>query len=108
MLFSRSNSALGRFQPCGQATINTQEVFAMTNLLTRGLLLLMLGAQLAFSQNIFGSFTGVVTDPSGSVVPNAIVTARNTGTAAAFTSRSDGEGVFWIRTLPVGVYDITG
>src|SRR2546430_8524084 len=80
----------------------------MTNLLIRSLLLLMLGAPFAFSQNIFGSFPGVVTDPSGSVAPNATVTARNTGTAAVFTSRSDGEGAFWIRNLPVGVYDITG
>jgi hypothetical protein len=80
----------------------------MTNLLIRSLLLLMLGAPFAFSQNIFGSFTGVVTDPSGGVAPNATVTARNTGTAAVFTSRSDGEGAFWIRNLPVGVYDITG
>jgi hypothetical protein len=80
----------------------------MTSPLVRGLLIAMLAAPLAFSQNIYGSFTGVVTDSSGSVVPNATITARNTGTAAVFNSRSDGEGVFWIRNLPVGVYDITG
>ncbi len=80
----------------------------MTRLLIRGLLIAMLTAPLAFSQNIFGSFTGIVTDSSGGVVPNATVSARNTATAAVFNSRSDGEGVFWIRNLPVGVYDITG
>ena len=80
----------------------------MPNALIRGLLIVVLAAPFAFSQNIYGSFTGIVTDSSGSVVPNALVTARNTGTAAVFTSRSDGEGTFWIRNLPVGVYAITG
>jgi outer membrane receptor protein involved in Fe transport len=80
----------------------------MTIAFIRGLLIVLLAAPFAFSQNIYGSFTGVVTDSSGSVAPNALVTARNTGTAAVFTSRSDGEGTFWIRNLPVGVYDITG
>jgi len=80
----------------------------MTTAFMRGLLMVVLAAPSAFSQSIYGSFTGIVTDSSGSVVPNAQVTARNTGTAAVFTSRSDGEGTFWIRNLPVGVYDITG
>jgi hypothetical protein len=66
----------------------------MTSALIRGLLIVLLAAPAAFSQNIYGSFTGVVTDSSGSVVPNALVTARNTGTAAVFTSRADGEGTF--------------
>src|SRR5438045_1155185 len=84
-----------------------KERLFMTNLLLRGLLLAVLSAPFAFSQSIFGSFTGVVSDSSGGVAPNAAITARNTGTAAVFNSRSDGEGVFWIRNLPVGVYDIT-
>src|SRR2546427_9423309 len=61
----------------------------------------------AFCQNVNGTFTGVVTDATGAVAPNASVTARNTGTSAAFTAHSDGEGVYWIRNIPVGVYDIT-
>jgi len=78
----------------------------MSNLWMRIALLAMLAAPFSLGQNIFGSFTGVVTDPSGSVAPNAAITARNTATAAVFSGRSDGEGVFWIRNLPVGVYDI--
>src|SRR6266704_1542662 len=61
----------------------------------------------AFCQDVNGTFTGVVTDATGSVAPNASVTARNTGTAATFAAHSDGEGVYWIRNIPVGVYDIT-
>src|SRR5260221_8093283 len=61
----------------------------------------------ALCQNVNGTFTGVITDATGAVAPNASVTARNTGTSAAFAARSDGEGVYWIRSIPVGVYDIT-
>src|SRR5258708_38275208 len=61
----------------------------------------------AFCQSVNGTFTGVVTDSTGAIAPNASVTARNTGTAAASVAHSDGEGVYWIRNSPVGVYDIT-
>ena len=65
-----------------------------------------LTATAAFAQNVTGSFTGLVTDSTGAVVPNAAVTARNTGTAAVFTAQTDEAGVYWLRTLPVGIYDI--
>lgn len=71
------------------------------------LLWVLCGTSLTFGQNINGSFTGVVTDATGSLVPNALVTARNEATAGISNTRSDSEGVFWIRNLPVGVYDIT-
>lgn len=76
--------------------------------LLAGLLLVLLTSPFASAQNIYGTFTGVATDSSGGVAPNVLVTAHNTGTGAVFTSHSDSEGVYWIRNLPVGVYDITG
>lgn len=60
------------------------------------------------AQNVTGSFTGVVTDPTGAVVPNARVNARNTGTSALFPTQTDSEGVYWVRNVPIGVYDISG
>src|SRR5262249_44184944 len=59
-----------------------------------------------YCQNVNGTFTGVVTDATGAVAPNASIMARNTGTSAAFTARGEGEGFYWIRSIPVGVYDI--
>ncbi|MBI3681604.1 MAG: TonB-dependent receptor [Acidobacteria bacterium] len=59
------------------------------------------------AQNVTGSISGVVTDGTGAVVPNAIVTAVNTGTHATFTAASGGEGVYNIRAIPIGVYDLT-
>ncbi len=60
------------------------------------------------AQNTTGTFTGIVHDSSGGIVPNVNITARNTGTSATFTARTDGEGIYFLRTVPVGVYDIVG
>ena len=60
----------------------------------------------ARAQNVSGSITGVVTDSSGGVVPSAKATARNTGTAAVFSATTSADGVYFLRNLPVGEYDI--
>src|SRR5260370_30760204 len=77
----------------------------MKNLIRLSLALLLTCP--AFCQDVNGTFTGVVSDATGAVAPNASVIARNKGTSAAFAAHSDGEGVYWIRNIPVGVYDIT-
>ena len=59
---------------------------SMIDMLVRGLLIPMLTASFALSQNIFGTFTGVITDPSGAVIPNVAVTITNTGTNAVVPS----------------------
>ncbi len=53
-----------------------------------------------------GTLTGVVQDINGAAVPNATVTAKNTGTATARSVTSDGEGRWTIPALPVGTYDV--
>jgi hypothetical protein len=59
------------------------------------------------AQDVNASITGIVTDPSGAVVTRATVTATNTGTGARFTALTDHSGQYWLRNLPVGVYDLT-
>ena len=68
----------------------------------------LLSAISAFPQSVNGTFTGVVSDPSGGVTPNASITARNTATAATFATKSDGTGVYTLRNVPIGVYAVTG
>jgi len=65
-----------------------------------------IGGAAALAQNVSGSITGTVTDTSGGVVPAAKATARNTGTGATFTAATDNDGVYWLRNLPVGGYDL--
>jgi hypothetical protein len=54
-----------------------------------------------------GSISGSVTDPSGAVVPNATVTARNSETGAESTAMTSENGLFTIPALPRGTYRIT-
>ncbi|HEX2491823.1 MAG TPA: TonB-dependent receptor, partial [Blastocatellia bacterium] len=71
------------------------------------LILSSLSLGYAAAQVATGDITGRVVDPSGSVVPGATVTARNTGTGLtrAVTTNSDGD--YTIPQLPPGVYEIT-
>ena len=58
------------------------------------------------AQNITGEISGVVKDATGSVVPGVDVTATNTGTNALYTAVSNDIGVFTLRALPIGTYNL--
>ncbi|MDP2856965.1 MAG: carboxypeptidase-like regulatory domain-containing protein [Bacillota bacterium] len=49
---------------------------------------------------------GVVRDGSGAVVPEAKITARNTGTSFSRTGSSNETGAYLITNLPVGPYSL--
>ena len=55
-----------------------------------------------FSQTETGSISGTVTDPSGAVVTNATVTAKNTATGAVRTASTSSAGTYLISNLPPG------
>ena len=59
-----------------------------------------------FAQTFRGTINGVVTDPSGAVVPGANVTATDTATAAVRTTVSSGAGEFAFSDLPLSSYNI--
>src|SRR5712691_2345015 len=69
---------------------------------------LMMGAAAsrAAAQGTIGSILGTVTDSTGSVIPGATVTARNTGTGAIQFTTSDTQGRYRIPVLPVGDYEV--
>ena len=54
-----------------------------------------------------GSITGVVTDPTGAVVPKATITALNPVTGFSVTQTSASAGEFTISPLDPGVYTVT-
>jgi hypothetical protein len=63
-------------------------------------------ASFCFAQ--FGSsIQGIVSDPSGAVVPNASVTLTNTNTHVVQTTNSDGGGNFRFVSLAPGPYKVT-
>ncbi len=61
----------------------------------------------SFAQSITsGDVTGIVTDPSGAVLPNAAVTLTNISTNAVQKSTTSGEGTYRFAFVSPGVYKI--
>lgn len=71
------------------------------------LCLLSLGACPSFSQSIFATLTGVVSDPSGSVIPNAKITLTDALSGSARATTSNGEGYYTFASVPVSTYNMT-
>ena len=71
-----------------------------------GVCLLGVLALSAAAQTVTGSITGQVTDPSGALVSGATVTAENTATSVKTTAKTNGAGVYTIRFLPIGAYQL--
>jgi len=61
-----------------------------------------------FAQSIVtGGISGVVNDPSGATVAGAMLTAKNSGTGATFTTTSSGSGEYQFALLKPGDYLIS-
>src|SRR3989442_5919487 len=58
------------------------------------------------SQTTLGTITGLVTDSTAAVVPNAVVVATNTATGAKAQTLSSSTGNYVIPNLPVGQYQV--
>src|SRR5205807_8123312 len=54
-----------------------------------------------------GGINGVITDPSGAVVPNTKVVAVNANTNAEYQTTTDSTGSYLLLDLPPGVYDVS-
>src|ERR1700728_3419867 len=61
----------------------------------------------ALAQTVTGSITGEVADKSGALVAGASVTAENIATAMKLSAKTNAEGVYTIRFLPIGTYTVT-
>jgi hypothetical protein len=69
-------------------------------------LLLTLPAML-WGQGYFGTVTGMVTDPTGAVLPGAKVTLTDQEKGYQFTAVTDGAGHYFYRAVPPGLYSVT-
>src|SRR5499427_6893566 len=71
-------------------------------------LLVLLATQPISAQTTsLGTFTGVVTDATNAVVPDATVTIRDTATGEVRTSHSNDAGHYVFANVRPGIYDIT-
>jgi hypothetical protein len=76
-------------------------------LLPISLLVLYLPGQLHAQTTTSGGLTGVVTDPSGAVVPDAEMELKDASKAAIQTTRTNREGSFQFFYLPPARYTLT-
>ncbi len=58
------------------------------------------------AQDATGKIAGVVTDPSGAVVSNAVVTVTNLATNIAKQTKTDATGFYQVPLLPIGRYKV--
>ncbi|MBZ5610641.1 MAG: TonB-dependent receptor [Acidobacteriia bacterium] len=63
--------------------------------------------EMAWSQANSATYYGSVTDPSGAVVPSAVVTLTNQNTQATLTKSANSSGDFGFTFVPAGVYTLT-
>jgi len=63
---------------------------------------LLISGYSAKTQGIFATLTGVVSDPSGGVVPNAKITLRDAISGSTRNTTSNGEGYYTLASVPVG------
>ena len=61
----------------------------------------------AAAQNATGRIIGVVTDPSGSVIRGARITATNVATGVSEETVSGDDGSYQIPALPIGEYQVS-
>jgi Carboxypeptidase regulatory-like domain/TonB dependent receptor len=59
------------------------------------------------AQQTLGGITGEVTDPSGSVIPNATVSLVDEQTSYTRTARTSGDGTYTFVNLSIGSYTVT-
>src|SRR5262245_54526244 len=59
-----------------------------------------------FAQTTFASITGLVTDPSGAVIPGAQITVIKLDNNFQYTARSNETGYYTVGQLLEGDYDL--
>src|SRR5919204_1059669 len=68
---------------------------------------LLLTTVAAWGQEITGSITGFVKDPTGAIVPNATVVVRNLATGDQRHVTTGAEGEYTVTPLPIGRYEVS-
>ncbi len=69
-------------------------------------LLIALTSPALYGQNITGSILGQVSDTSGSAIPGAAVTLRDTDTGAIAETTTDASGSYSVPNLLAGPYEL--
>lgn len=83
---------------------NRDHTICILRSIRRRCVFVLLFSSIAFANDIGGSLSGVVTDPSGAVIPNAAVTLTNPGTGISLATVTNNAGSYYFASVPVGSY----
>jgi hypothetical protein len=67
---------------------------------------LLAGVRPAWGQEVTGAINGTITDPSGSPIAGATVTASDTARGTEYPTQTNGDGAYYLTHLPVGNYTV--
>ena len=81
--------------------------FARTQWLSLSVLFLAAPAFQAIAQTNQGAISGNVLDPSGALVPNVAITAKEEATGTTYSTVSSSAGAYAFPNVRIGRYDIT-
>ncbi len=85
----------------------TETIGLFTFFLASALLILISTTRSARAQETWGGIRGTVTDQSGAVVPETLVTVVEDDTRLTRSKKSNAEGGYEIPALPIGSYTLT-
>jgi hypothetical protein len=71
-----------------------------------GLVLMCTAAMPSLAQFTTARFSGTVTDETGAVIPDAVVTVRSVATGYMQSTNSDSTGSYLFPALPIGTYQL--
>jgi len=74
---------------------------------TRIVVCFFVGALIALAQTDRGTITGTIIDPTGAVVANASIEAKNVANGQTYTATSTQTGNYTLPQLPAGSYEVT-
>ena len=69
--------------------------------------LLLLSGQPLLAQGVFATLTGVISDPTGAVVPNAKIVLTDATSGSARDTQADSDGYYTFASVPVGSYNLS-
>ena len=89
------------------ARLLARKLAAMASVVTGAIFSFLLLVSVVNAQIDVGTLIGVVSDPSGAVVPTAEIVVTSSATAAKWHATADDRGGFTVPNLPPGVYAVT-
>jgi hypothetical protein len=66
----------------------------------------ILPGETAWSQEVTAVIVGTITDPSGSAIAGALITATDKERGASFSTKTNSEGTYNLPRIPIGTYTL--